>query len=231
MLRDMLGDPSWLFELGFPILRISDDLLVDKPERLQWELGDAYRTPAFHLLNKEKNVCEVSMAWSDRGFFVHAIIPTQGFTLEFLNAKSSHPHATNLYLSLYLDTRWSPDVRRGTQYCHRFSCVCERPTTTESVRGHGELVALQRARAVPADVHPKDIAVGALLRSFGYEMKIFLPKSAMTGFDPTEFQEVGVFYNFSDVKIGSQCMARTHQSPYFEDPSVWCRGQLIQSVT
>ena len=97
------------------------------------------------------------------------------------------------------------------------------------VRGHGELNPIQRARAAPAAIHPKDISVAMFFLPNGYEIKAYLRGDTLTGFAPEEFQEIGIFYTINDSIFGNQIMARTLQSPYFEDPSVWCRGNLLQS--
>lgn len=225
-LKELLGDPAWLFDLGFQIQPISDGKLFANPERLEWELEDQHRIPPFGSLSDEKRFAEVSLAWSERGFFMHAVVP-QPKTAKPLSGAS----AKSTLISLYVDTRWSPDVHRGTTYCHRFELICVHPTSSQIQRGHGELNAMQRARAMPNPVHPKDLAVGALKRDFGFEIKAFLPSDTLTGFDPLEFQEIGVFYVINDGVLGNQFMARSRFSPYFEDPSLWCRGKLIQPIT
>lgn len=222
-LNELLGDPSWLFDLGFPIQSIIEPRSVMKPERLEWELGDECRVPPLSSLSSEPRFADVSLAWSDAGLFIHATIQSKG-------AKVSNAPSQGLFFTFYLDTRWSPGVHRATNYCHRFEFFLNRPPTTQLVRGHGELSTIQRARDFPTAIHPSDIAAGTLKREFGYEIKAFLKADTLTGFEPREFQEIGVFYVINDVLLGSQCMARTRQSPFFEDPSLWCRGKLIQPI-
>ena len=94
-------------------------------------------------------------------------------------------------------------------------------------RGHGELSAIQRARSAPADVHPSQLSVGSFSKSDGYEIKAYIPADALTGYAPDEYQEIGVFYSIHDPNLGNQIMARTMQSPFFEDPSLWCRAKLL----
>ena len=108
--------------------------------------------------------------------------------------------------------------------------MLERPTSTELVaRGHGELNPIRRARAAPAAIHPNDISVATVSIPDGYEIKAFLRGDTLTGYAPEEFEEIGGFYTINDSVFGNQIMATTLQSPYFEDPTVWCRGKLIQS--
>lgn len=222
-LSELLGDPSWLFDIGFPIAFVNDSKSFAKPDRLEWELDDSFRIPPFSSLADEKRFAEFSIGWNDNGLFLHGSIR---------RPDSDSPSRGNrtIHISLYIDTRWSPGVHRGTTYCHRFDFICEPTDSSEILKGHGELGAMQRARANPEAVHPKDISVGLLARSFGYELKAFLRADTLTGFDPREFQEIGLFYVLQSQTLGSQCMARSKNSPYFEDPSVWCRGKIIQPL-
>ena len=222
-LDELLGDPSWLFDLGFPIQPMTESGLTGSASQLEWELDEKCRLPPLSSLSSERRFADVSLAWSEEGLFIHAVALTK-------HIKPSNPTSQSLFFTFYLDTRWSPGVHRGTTYCHRFEFILNRPSSTQMLRGHGELSPIQRARAAPADIHPKDIAVGCLHREFGYEIKAFLRGDTLTGFEPREFQELGVFYVINDATLGSQCMARTRQNPYFEDPSLWCRGKLIQPV-
>ena len=225
-LMELLGDPSWLFDLGFPIQQLGGR--ISKPDQLEWKLKDECLIPAFSSLNGSRRFAEAYIAWSSAGIFFQVSLKANGQDIAETKAT---PVMNRSYLcSLYLDTRWSPDVRRATSFCHRFDFILMRPTrSSPQQRGHGELTPIQRARAAPAEVHPKDISVATFLQPGGYEIKAFLPAETLTGYSPEEFQDVGVFYTINDLMYGNQIMARTLQSPYFEDPSVWCRGKLQQT--
>ncbi len=223
-LNELLGDPAWLFDLGFPIQQFHGRTAY--PERLEWLLGEEYAIPALSTLSGGKRFAEIAMAWSIDGLFFHSRLRAPAGR-EAAIANSLSPKSQ--LFSVYLDTRWSPGVHRATSYCHRFDFILTRPTRSQSViRGHGELSPIQRARSAPAAVHPQDISVATFFHSAGYDIKAFLKGDTLTGYSPEEFQEIGIFYTINDSVLGNQIMARTLQSPYFEDPSVWCRGQLLQ---
>ncbi len=227
-LNELLGDPAWLFDLGFPIQQFRGR--VANPERLEWQLGDECTIPALSSLSGGKRFAEMMIAWHGDGLFFHARLRAPAGK-EAAFAANSLSARTQL-CSVYIDTRWSPGVHRATSFCHRFDFLLNRPTSAQSVvRGHGELNPIQRARAAPATVHPNDIAVATYFHALGYDIKAYLKGDTLTGFSPEEFQEIGIFYTINDSVLGNQIMARTLQSPYFEDPSVWCRGQLLQSQT
>ena len=225
-LNELLGDPSWLFDFGFPMLEFRGH--VSNPEDLQWELSEEFEIPAFSSISGGKRYAEARIAWSGRGLFFHAVLNEAANKAAILK---SVPSRMSL-LSIYIDTRWSPGVHRANSFCHRFDCILNRPTSALPVsRAHGELSPIQRARSAPADIHPKDISVATFFNPQGYEIKAYLNGSSLTGYSPEEFQELGVFYTINDSALGNQVMARTLQSPYFEDPSVWCRTKLIPFTT
>jgi hypothetical protein len=224
-LKELLGDPSWLFDLGFPVLEFSEYSNAKELESLEWELDDVYRVPPLSSLSEERRFAEASMAWNDEGLMLHIVAKNIAQTQTATPLKtSSHP----MSLTFYLDTRRSPGMHRASNFCHRFEFLLNPSSSTQLVRGHGELSGVQRARSNPNAIHPKDIFVGSLKRTFGYEIKAFLRGDTLTGFEPREYQEIGLFFVLNDPTNGSQCLARNRQSPFFEDPSLWCRGALIQ---
>ncbi|HUP77569.1 MAG TPA: hypothetical protein VM260_03340 [Pirellula sp.] len=227
-LIELLGDPTWLFDLGLPIQELHGR--VSHPERLEWRLGNEYQIPPLSSLNGGKRFAEMSIAWNSDGLFFHSILNTPGGNSS--RSEAASVPSKSVLLSLYIDTRWSPGVHRATSYCHRFDFVLKRPTSAQPIaRGHGELNPIQRARAAPAAIHPNDIFVASVAIPDGYEIKAYLRSDTLTGYSPEEFQEIGVFYTINDSVFGNQIMARTLQSPYFEDPSVWCRAKLTNSPT
>ncbi|MEQ1826767.1 MAG: hypothetical protein ABL921_12510 [Pirellula sp.] len=218
-LKELLGDPSWLFDLGVPVLEFAPTVSNKKLRELEWELGDEHRLPPLSALNGEKRFAESSIAWSDHGLLIHFAVQ--------IDSRVNPKHSLSPpVLTFYVDTRWSPGVHRGTMYCHRIEMLLTRPVSSELKRGHGELTPMQRARASPNPVHPNDLLIGTLRREFGYEIKVFIPTESLTGYEPREFQELGLFYVLRDDQLGRQCMARSVHSPFFEDPSLWCRGKL-----
>jgi len=227
-LNELLGDPAWLFDLGFPIQPTNTRLAA--AERLEWELGKENSLPAMSSLSGGKQFAEMSVAWSLDGLLFQLTLKQAAGKTPTLPSTSAS--AKTQLFTIYVDTRWSPGVHRATSFCHRFDFLLNRPSkSTPTLRGHGELTPIQRARAAPADIHPKDISVSTFFKPDGYQIKTFLNGETLTGYAPEEFQEIGIFYSITDSEWGNQIMARTLQSPFFEDPSVWCRGKLLQEAS
>jgi hypothetical protein len=222
-LNELLGDPAWLFDLGVPIRSLAKR--VAKPDGLEWQLGQEFAMPALSSLSGGKEFAKVYLAWTGTGFYFQAVLKSDK---RRSLASEANNFSRTAHISLYLDTRWSPGVHRATSFCHRFDFFLKRPTESEPTqRGHGELVSIQRARASPTEVHPSQISVVSIYQPGGYDIKAYLPSATLTGFAPDEYQDFGIYYTLNDPVFGTQIMARTLQSPYFEDPSVWCRARLI----
>ncbi len=227
-LKELLGDPAWLFDLGFPIRSLARR--ITNPERLEWRLNDEHAIPPLSSLSNGLGFAKTYLAWTGTGlYFQSRLKPPSG---KLSVTESSKHLARTSHISLYIDTRWSPGVHRATSYCHRFDFIINRPSSSEPIqRGHGELNQIQRARAAPTDVHPSQISVGSFLEPDGIEIRAFLKGETLTGYAPDEHQEIGVFFTINDSLLGNQILARTLQSPYFEDPSLWCRAKLIPFQT
>ena len=231
-LNELLGDPAWLFDFGFPISQLTTR--AAKPERLEWKLRGEHAIPEFGSLSGGKRFADAFLSWNEDGIFFQTRVKVSSAKAAALAGGSPAGNAASktMHCSLYIDTRWSPGVHRATQFCHRFDFILSRPTQTQpEIRGHGELAPIQRARAAPIDIHPTNISVAAFYLPDGYEIRAFLRGDALTGYSPVEFPDVGVFYTINDTLVGSQIIARTFQSPFFEDPSVWCRAKLLQPQT
>ena len=223
-LTELLGDPAWLFDLGFPIRSIAKRFT--NPERLEWHLNEEHAIPPLSSLSGGVGFAKFYLAWTGTGFYFQSTLKTPLGKLSSIEANG--PSSRTSHLSFYIDTRWSPGVHRATSFCHRFDFIVNRPIRSEPIqRGHGELNPIQRARAAPADVHPSQISVASFFQPDGYDIKAYLHGETLTGYAPDEYQDVGVFCTINEPNMGNQVMARTLQSPYFEDPSVWCRAKLI----
>ena len=227
-LNELLGDPAWLFDFGFPIPQLTGR--AAKPERLDWKLHNEHAIPDFGTLSGGKRFAAAFIAWNDAGIFFQSNVKVpKGNANGAAGSPASNAASKTMHCSLYLDTRWSPGVHRATTFCHRFDFILNRPSPSQpELRGHGELAPIQRARAAPTEIHPKDISVGAFHDADGYEIRAFLRADTLTGYSPFEFSDIGFFYTINDSLVGNQIIARTLQSPFFEDPSVWCRAKLLQ---
>ena len=116
-LNELLGDPAWLFDFGFPISQISGR--AAKPERLEWKLNDEHAIPEFGSLSGGKRFADAFVAWSEEGIFFQSRVKLAVSKGVNATGGSSAGNAASktLHCSLYIDTRWSPGVHRKGGTC------------------------------------------------------------------------------------------------------------------
>lgn len=140
-------------------------------------------------------------------------------------------------VEIFLDTRNVHDVHRATRYCHRFLFMpC----------GNGVRLDQPFAAWLPihrAKDHPNPIPEGRLRAAAqvgiattdepqenfqgNYRLDMFVPNSAMTGFDPTEHSSLGFAAIVTDRELGTVTVGPGGSLPLNEDPSLWNTLDLV----
>ncbi len=95
-------DPCLLFQFSCPMRR-----LKGKNHEAMMDLGPEYALPHLAVLSGKATVAEIRAGWSPEGIrFQVRSLPRKRRFAPRLRA-----------MQLWIDTRPSPDVQRGTQYC------------------------------------------------------------------------------------------------------------------
>ena len=81
-----------------------------------------------------------------------------------------------------------------------------------------------REQAPPCPEEAVKVGLRRLKRS--YQMEIFLPAEGLNGFQPREFDRLGLNYVVHDVELGSQSWSVDRTPPVDGDPSRWGSAQL-----
>ena len=64
----------------------------------------------------------------------------------------------------------------------------------------------------------------------GYRLELFLPASALLGFDPETNRRLGFAYRVTDPDRGDQFLTVGREFPIGEDPSLWATLELIDEA-
>jgi hypothetical protein len=211
-----LIDPTFLFRFEVTL----------REDRCAWttrglSLPEACRLPSFGGLAGRPVFADVRMAWSPAGIGVHVRV----------NGKRQLPWCRETRLDdsdgfhLWIDTRCSPEIHRATQYCHRFLWMPSGggPQRDKPVAA---LIPIHRARANPKPIKTETLKLRAFPRHDGYELSGFIPRDAMTGFDPEGQPRVGIYYAVVDRELGWQTFSLGPEYPVTEDPSLWGEAVL-----
>jgi len=219
-LKNLVEDSAWLFDLAFPVYRFDTDVDPRKPS--QWSLGDTYRLPELHALSQSDRTHEAKLAWSETGIF---------FEIEYPKVESKFgPRDTGETLVHFLvDTRGSTGIHRANTYCHLFQFRSDiaPKTMATNVRMESRLVPITRAKSSPRPIEDGDVWGWYTATDRKVHLKVFLAGDALTGFNPTDFPELGIYFYALDSQYRRHAIARLSHTIPLDDPSLWCRAKLI----
>jgi hypothetical protein len=214
---DTFIDPTFLFRFEIEI----------RADQCAWstrglKLPEKCRLPSFGELADRPTFAELRAAWCPEGLGFWTLVSGKRQTPW---CRDSRPEVSDS-LHVWIDTRCSPGIHRATQYCHRFAFL---PTGGGSRRDQplGVWMPINRARANPKIVDPKQLKVVAHPRHDGYELSAFLPASQLTGYDPSNFDRLSLSFAVIDCELGWQTFSLGNDYPFAEDPSLWGEAKLV----
>jgi len=212
-------DPALLFRMEIPIEHWDG----------QWDskgitLPDQYQVPCFAEFSDRPLFADIRIGWSLDGLAVQVLV----------KGKRQLPWCRETRLDesdgfhLWIDTRCSPGIHRATQYCHRFLWMPSGggPRRENSVT---TMVPINRARNHPRQIDPRILQMHTKLRHDGYEISGWIPKAALTGFDPQEQPRLAIYYAVIDRELGWQGLTLGPEYPVTDDPSLWSQAVLVDS--
>ncbi len=211
-----LIDPALLFRFEIPVEHWRGDWTtkgISLPEKCQ--------VPTFAEFSNRSVFADIRVGWSEEGIGVQIAV----------KGKRQLPWCRETRLDesdgfhLWIDTRCSPGIHRATQYCHRFLWM---PTGGGSRRETpiAAMVPINRARSQPRQIDGRCLKVAAVPRHDGYQLSGFVPKQALTGYDPQEQPRIGLYYAVMDRELGWQGTTLGPEYPVADDPSLWSEASL-----
>jgi hypothetical protein len=195
-----------------------------------WKPGLSNLLPQFETLSGRVSHSPVSAAWSTAGLYFHMSIRGKKTLPRFLVARGGFSDG----LRVWIDTRCSPGIHRGTRFCHCFHFFPGQPGGASGVTDRGGpfgiLEDVPRAREFPASIDPKDIQVHSEFQPDGYSLWAHVPAKCLTGYSPLEFDRIRLYYDVVDSELGTQSMTLGPELRYAEDPSHWVQASLVGSI-
>ncbi|MEZ6088097.1 MAG: hypothetical protein R3C05_08755 [Pirellulaceae bacterium] len=212
----MLIDPTFLFEFSIDI----------KYASLKWtksgiKLDESHRIPAFGTLAGRPHYADVRLGWSEAGL---------GFWVD-VDGKAQIPWCREARvdesdgLHLFIDTRNSPGIHRANRFCHQYAFL---PTGAGAKRDQpvARMLNIHRARELPTPADANALQVHSNLKKHGYELSGLVATQCMSGFDPTEFPKISLWFAIVDREIGWQTLSLGPEYPCQEDPTLWATAEL-----
>lgn len=175
------------------------------------------RVPQFTEFDGEAPFADLYLAWNDAGLGVG--VEVRGKKLPAV-ADSRNPFESD-GLELWIDTRATQNVHRATRYCHQFMIS---PVGSGPKRNRPWMEALPLAQARETTGSGADVDAALLtadVQPMGYSMWLWLPSTALCGFDPTNHKRLGFYAQVVDHEHGRQPLTVDEDFPFHFDPSLW----------
>jgi hypothetical protein len=213
-----------------------------------WQLGDHFLLLDFNALSGKPKLGRVAVAWENTGLFFEAEVQGKKQPIRFIQEKGGVSDG----LRVWIDTRNSPNVHRATRFCHCFHFFPGGVTKSGqdlSVQGSlrarslqttrdplafpgtslpfGILDEVARAREHPNPINSSELIVRSTFKSDGYRLNAFVPATCLTGYLPSEFDRIRIFYDLVDMELGTQSQSLGPELRYSEDPSLWIEAKLV----
>ena len=214
-----LVPPRFLFRWSFPVRRLerrssSSGRLLDLPEH--------FRIPLLGELDAAPSFADVRLAWSPEGIGLSAAVT--GRTRQ-PTCDSELPTNTD-GMHIWVDTRNTQSVHRGTKFCQQFSLLPMGGGANKS-DPFACAVPLARSREEVSLPDAALIELQAGISSDGYWLEAWLPKEVLFGYEPALHQSLGFHFVVRDSQFGEQSLAVNHDFPYATDPSLWQTLELV----
>jgi hypothetical protein len=185
-------------------------------------LGELYRIPVFSSLDGRNPFADFRIGWSEKGLFVY---------VEVLG-KSRLPFCRQTAIlesegvQLWIDTRDTHNIHRASRFCHWF-VILPAGGGVKGTEPLATMLKINRARDFPKTFGQARLQVKSQVSASGYSLSVFIPGSALDGWDTAEHRRMGFNYLVQDKELGSQPLAITSEFPISEDPSLWQTLELV----
>lgn len=209
--QDLLPS-TMLFRFAMPARRLPN-LWSDK----EMDLPEMCRVPSMSELDdKGRAFADVRIGWNPEGLAIS--VRVEGKKQKPWCRATRPEDSDGLYLGL--DTRDVHDIHRASRFCHLFGFL---PVGSGRQGAHpsAALIPIPRAKELPRPIAPDLITIRSSVNSTGYAMRVMIPGTALTGFDPVEHPRLGFSYVVADREMGMQPFQGTMEFPLLSDPSLW----------
>ncbi|GIW99800.1 MAG: hypothetical protein KatS3mg111_3133 [Pirellulaceae bacterium] len=129
-------------------------------------------------------------------------------------------------LHVWINTRFSADLQRANQFCHRFA-FCPLGKGRKADRPFATWGVIPRATDHPPPPPDDLFAVRARLVEGRYRVVAAIHTDVLYGLDTADFPEIGLYYGVQDRELGWQALATSPGFPIEEVPALWARWRLL----
>jgi hypothetical protein len=210
--------PTFLFRFATPCY-----YLPDIAWQKRTELEEKYSLPHFGGLDGKNPYAEMRCAWNESGFVFYARVQGKQQSVWCRDTRIEDSDG----LQIWIDTRDTKNIHRAGRFCHRFGLM---------PKGAGRmldqpvfsLLAISRAKESPREITERSLLAKSRIFQNGYDILAFIPKDALTGYNPADHNKLGFCYAFIDRELGLQTFSVGAEFPLADDPSLWPTLELVK---
>lgn len=195
----------------------------DFPDFETLEQSDSSSSGPFSSKNG-KNF-RVRGAWNEKGIAFQFFISGKTRTLW---CNPNRPDESDR-IELWLDTRNVHNVHRATRYCHRLVCL---PTGDgeDGEKPFATMLPINRTKQMPNEIPNGAMKIASKVQRNCCSVLLYLSADALTGYDPSEFQDLGIAWSLIDRDFPQTTLTAGTPFPFTEDPSLWYSIHLLKKT-
>jgi hypothetical protein len=212
--KQLLPQIFW-FRIATQCAHIADIPRLTDPVRLL-DLPEACSLPDFSGLEGQSGWAQVRVGWNAGGLGITVLANA----LSDQQLVRDRPEGFAV-VNLWVDTRDTRNVNRATKFCHRFTARLDVAESRRQLNVDVTQRPIARAQADAPICRPQVIEARAEVGRSGWMLELFLPVSALNGFDPETNRRLGFAYQIADHIRDDQFLGVGREFPLGENPSLW----------
>lgn len=178
--------------------------------------------PNLSFFYDEAPFAEISLQWSEKGLYAFV-------TSSIALSKTAFPDfRSGDSIEFFIDTR---DVKTAgflTRYCHHFCFLPESFEENSEIIQAREITRFRGEESHPL-AEPSLFWVETEKSRRGYRTQIFIPKEALFGYDPLQFDRMGFTYRINSFSHEPQVFSVPANEVMIEaSPSHWASLKLVK---
>jgi hypothetical protein len=185
-------------------------------------LKKQYLLPDMAPFSQTSPFANVALGWSVEGIFCTVYSEISVSEVYFPDFQRGD------CVELFIDTRDLKGSKFPTKFCHHF-CFLPEPVVMEGEEIQGMEVTHFRGEETHPLADPSLFYVECEKHKKGYILKIFIPSTALFGYDPSQYDRLGFTYRINRNNRPAQYFSCSGQEVAIElHPSLWSSLKLIK---
>ena len=191
-------------------------------------LDETYRLPNVEQLEdsdlRSGLPFDFRIGWHETGLLFSLIVTEKK---QSIWCRTTQPDESD-GIQICLDTRDIKDIHRASRFCHRLLFMPIGRGQDQS-QPAAVWLPIHRAREHPNPIDLLQVKMQSKISPDGYRLDVSLPGKILTGFEPTEYPNLGFHFVIIDREYGNSYFLVSPPLPHDQDPSLWGTLAMVKS--